>query len=177
MFDYQPTLKGRLISLQPVEAQDWEGLREVGADPEVWAGLPHLELHLESKFRKYFQDGLASGGALVARTRDTGKIIGWSRYSGQFVGPDEIEIGWTFLGRAYWGGRYNGEMKHLMLSHAFHFVERVIFRIRETNLRSRRAVEKIGARQLPDRGTVPGTDNGPAILFYGIGQKRLEAGD
>ncbi|WP_425998867.1 GNAT family N-acetyltransferase [Caulobacter sp. DWR1-3-2b1] len=174
MFEYQPTLNGGLISLRPARLDDWEGLFEVGRDPDVWASLPHLQLHLEEKFRAYFLDGLASGGALVAATRDSERIIGWSRYSSQFVGRREMEVGWTFLGCAYWGGRYNGEMKHLMLAHAFLFVERVIFRIRETNLRSRRAAEKIGAKQLPDR-KVQGSDNAPPILFYAINRGELAA--
>jgi RimJ/RimL family protein N-acetyltransferase len=57
----------------------------------------------------------------------------------------EIEIGWTFLTRRYWGGRYNWEMKQLMLAHAFKFVENVIFYVGENNIRSQKAMEKIGA--------------------------------
>ncbi|MBT8099655.1 MAG: GNAT family N-acetyltransferase, partial [Gammaproteobacteria bacterium] len=57
----------------------------------------------------------------------------------------EIEIGWTFLARKYWGGNYNAEIKALMLQHAFRFVDTVVFWIGEENIRSRRAVEKIGA--------------------------------
>ena len=54
------------------------------------------------------------------------------------------KIGWTFLARSHWGGVYNGEMKRLMLSHAFKFVDNVLFFVGSTNLRSQRAVEKIG---------------------------------
>ncbi len=56
----------------------------------------------------------------------------------------EIEIGWTFLGRRYWGGTYNGEIKQLMLMHAFTFAETVVFWVGVRNYRSRRAMEKIG---------------------------------
>ncbi|MGB5249420.1 MAG: GNAT family N-acetyltransferase, partial [Gammaproteobacteria bacterium] len=56
----------------------------------------------------------------------------------------EVEIGWTFLSRDYWGGSYNAEIKQLMLEHAFSFVDTVVFWVGETNFRSRRAVEKIG---------------------------------
>ena len=59
-------------------------------------------------------------------------------------GRGEIEIGWTFLERACWGGTYNGEMKQLMLDHAFRFVNRVVFLVGPQNVRSQRAVEKIG---------------------------------
>jgi RimJ/RimL family protein N-acetyltransferase len=166
MFEHLPTLRGRLVSMRPVELDDWDALWQVGCNRQVWEGLPHLELHLEEQFRNYFERGL--GAALVVATREAGRVIGWSRFSSEFVGPGEIEIGWTFLGRAYWGGEYNSEMKQLMLAHAFRFVDRVIFRIRETNLRSRRAIEKIGAEQLLGRPSPAGSDDGASILFYGI---------
>jgi hypothetical protein len=53
--------------------------------------------------------------------------------------------GWTFLARAYWGGSYNGELKQLMLRHAFRFVRRVVFLVDPANIRSQQAVERIGA--------------------------------
>jgi len=80
----------------------------------------------------------------VALDRATGHIIGSSRYHGYDAERSVIEIGWTFLARAYWGGRYNGEMKRLMLEHAFKSVEHVIFIIGPDNRRSRRSIEKIG---------------------------------
>ena len=56
----------------------------------------------------------------------------------------EIEIGWTFLVRAFWGGETNSEIKSLMLRHAFTFADTVVFWVAEDNIRSRRAMEKIG---------------------------------
>ena len=64
---------------------------------------------------------------------------------------DEVEIGWTFLERAFWGGAINAEMKSLLLGHAFRFVERVVFVVGETNWRSRKAMEKIGGRLIGAR--------------------------
>jgi hypothetical protein len=54
----------------------------------------------------------------------------------------EIEIGWTFLARDYWGGRYNQEMKRLLLNYAFQFVEKVVFYVGENNIRSQKAMLK-----------------------------------
>src|SRR5262249_29121245 len=96
-------------------------------------------------FREFFREALTSGGAFVVRDRKDGRIIGSSRYHGYNAMAGEVEIGWTFLARAYWGGAYNGEMKQLMLDHAFRSVNRVIFIIGPDNWRSRKAVEKIGA--------------------------------
>jgi len=71
--------------------------------------------------------------------------VGSSRYDGLDADQSVVEIGWRFLARRCWGGRYNGEMKRLMLEHAFMTVGRVVFVIGPDNRRSRRAVEKIGA--------------------------------
>jgi RimJ/RimL family protein N-acetyltransferase len=87
---------------------------------------------------------LESGGALIATDRKDGRIIGSSRFHGYDAGKSEVEIGWTFLSRSHWGGRYNREMKRLMLQHAFRFVDHVVFLIGPHNRRSQRAVEKIG---------------------------------
>jgi RimJ/RimL family protein N-acetyltransferase len=88
---------------------------------------------------------LASRGALIATETGTQQVIGSSRFHAYDPDLDEVEIGWTFLARAYWGGRYNAEMKRLMLRHAFRFVRRVVFLVGPENLRSQRAVERIGA--------------------------------
>lgn len=166
-FDWQPRLQGRLLSMRPVTAEDWAPLFALGSDPEVWALHPAHDRYQEPVFRAYFDDGLASSSALVAVEQATGSVIGWSRYSQEFVEPDEVEIGWTFLGRDYWGGAYNGEMKRLMFAHAFQFVDRVILRIGETNARSRRAAEKIGARLVPGRR---GAEPMPGVVhvFYAV---------
>jgi len=80
--------------------------------------------------------------------RATGRIIGSSRYCDLKPSESEVEIGWTFLERAYWGGAYNRELKSLMIAHALRFVERVVFVVGENNLRSQKALEKIGAKFL-----------------------------
>jgi RimJ/RimL family protein N-acetyltransferase len=164
---WQPRLRGERLLMRPVTADDFAPLHALASDPEVWAQHPASDRWQEPVFRAYFEDGLASGGALVAVEAATGAVIGWSRYSTEFVAPGEIEIGSTFLGRAYWGGLYNGEMKRLMLAHAFQSAERVILRIGETNARSRRAAEKIGARlQAGRRGPEPMA--GVVHLFYAV---------
>jgi|HubBroStandDraft_1064217.scaffolds.fasta_scaffold00076_56 RimJ/RimL family protein N-acetyltransferase len=169
MFDYQPILTGSLVDMRPVTAADWEALYAIGSDPKVWELHPHADRYIEANFRAYFADGLASGGALVALCRATGAVAGWSRYSAEFAEPDEIEIGWTFLGRQYWGGSYNRDMKTIMLAHAFRFVPQVILRIGEHNLRSRRAAEKIGAKLIdraPPAGAVASMAGG--VVYYAI---------
>lgn len=143
--DRQPVLRGELLELRPLRAADFDALFQVAADPLIWAQHPDRDRYQEPVFRAFFAEALASGGALVALDRASGRIIGSSRYHGYDAAAGVVEIGWTFLARACWGGRYNGEMKRLMLEHAFRSVSRVRFVIGPENRRSRRAVEKIGA--------------------------------
>jgi N-acetyltransferase len=161
-FDFRPTLHGELIDLRPARPEDFDALFAVASDPEIWALHPAHDRWQEPVFRAFLDDAFADQGGLVAIERTSGDVIGFSRYSMTRAEPGEVEIGWTFLARRYWGGRFNGEMKRLMLDHAFRFVETVIFRVGDTNLRSRRAMEKIGG-VLTDRtetvmlGSVPVT--------------------
>lgn len=145
-FDLQPTLGDELIAIRPLEERDWDALFVVASDPLIWEVHPAFDRYQEPVFRRYFDDAIASGGGLVVLDRKTGAIIGASRYDFSFADPGEIEIGWTFLARDYWGGEYNARMKRLMLAHAFRFLDVVMFKVGADNLRSRRAMEKIGGR-------------------------------
>src|SRR5258708_11824348 len=143
-FELQPHLVGDLLELRPLRPADWESLFGLASDPLIWEQHPASDRYQEEVFREFFREALESGGALIVIDRQTQETIGSSRYFGFEPGKSEIEIGWTFLARSHWGGKYNGELKRLMLDHAFRFVESVIFKIGPANLRSRRAVEKIG---------------------------------
>jgi RimJ/RimL family protein N-acetyltransferase len=145
LFDLQPTLEGKLLRLRPLQPEDWDDLYGVASDPLIWEQHPHNDRYKEEVFKEFFRDALASGGALIASDSRDGHVIGSSRFHGYDEEKSEIEIGWTFLARSHWGGLYNQEMKQLMLGHAFRFVKNVVFLIGPENLRSQRAVEKIGA--------------------------------
>lgn len=158
-FELQPTLKGDLLELRPLRAEDFPDLYAVASDPLVWEQHPNNDRYKGVVFRLFFRDAMESGGALLATDCKTGHVIGSSRFYGYHHEKSEVEIGWTFLARSHWGGLYNREMKHLMLRHAFRFVNRVIFVIGTRNMRSQRAVEKLGGVRVasrPDRG---GADN------------------
>lgn len=120
-FDYQPILKGELVELRPLRADDYD--------------------------------------ALIAIDANSRRIIGSSRFHGYDRERSEAEIGWTFLARSNWCGIYNGEMKRLMLRHAFRFVSRVVFLVGLQNIRSQRAVERIGAVRVGTRPDAHGRDS------------------
>jgi N-acetyltransferase len=168
----QPVLKGEYLELRPLRPEDFDDLYAVASDPLIWEQHPHNTRYQEEVFRKFFRDGLASGGALIAIDSKTGRIIGASRYDGYDKEKSQVEIGWTFLARSHWGGVYNGEMKRLMLEHAFTSVDNVLFVIGIQNVRSQKAVEKLGAVRI---GTT--VDGGGADCFiYRLTVKSWKSG-
>jgi N-acetyltransferase len=147
-FDLQPTLKGSLIELRPLRVADFEDLFAAASDRLIWEQHPESDRYQREVFQRYFDGAIDSKGAFAIIDRASGRIIGSSRYCNLDETESEVEIGWTFLERAFWGGRYNRELKKLMIEHAFRFVDRVLFVVGENNLRSQRALKKIGAEFL-----------------------------
>jgi N-acetyltransferase len=143
-FELQPILKGELLELRPLRPEDFQELFAVASDPLIWEQHPIKDRYTAEVFKEFFREALESGGALIVIDSSVGRVIGSSRFNGFDEEKGEIEIGWTFLARTHWGGIFNREMKRLMLRHAFRFVNRVIFLVGPRNLRSQRAMEKIG---------------------------------
>ena len=162
MFDLQPTLKSALVELRPLRPDDNDDLYAVAADPLLWEQHPNNNRYQSDVFRAFFDDALASGGALLAIDAKTGRVIGSSRFYGYDPPKREVEIGWTFLARSHWGGTYNGELKRLMLEHAFRFVDSVVFLVGPGNIRSQRAMEKIGGVRI---GTRPNTEGRDSVVY------------
>ncbi len=157
-FDPQPVLHGRGIWVRPLRTSDHDALTAVAGDPVIWEQHPVPDRHLPEVFAQFFADALRSGGALAVLT-DGGEMIGSSRFAGYDPQTSEVEIGWTFLARAHWGGQTNRELKRLMLEHAFGSVERVVFRVGPHNRRSQRALEKIGAHRAGTRVDSSGVES------------------
>jgi len=150
-FDYQPTLRGELVELRPLRSDDHADLYAVAADPLIWEQHPDKTRHEEAGFAEFFRESLASGGALLAADAASHRAIGSSRFYGYSEERSEVEIGWTFLARSHWGGAFNGELKQLMLRHAFRFVSSMVLLVSPENIRSQRAVCKIGGLLEADR--------------------------
>ncbi len=152
-FDSQPTLSGGLVQMRPLRRSDYAALYAVASDPLIWEQHPVTTRWREPEFREFFARSLASGGALLVLDARTQDVIGSSRFHGYSESRSEVEIGWTFLARSHWGGKYNGELKRLMLKHAFQFVDSVLLFVNEGNIRSQRSVENIGGVLQPGRDT------------------------
>jgi N-acetyltransferase len=141
----QPTLVNASVELRPMMPDDFETLCAIAADPLLWEQHPSQERTQFAVFEEWFEDALASEGALTAIAVDGQEIIGTSRFDNYQPTTSEVEIGWSFLARSRWGSGLNGEIKKLMLKHAFQYVDTVVFTVHSQNMRSQRAVEKLGA--------------------------------
>lgn len=148
MMDLQPTLEGPRLRLRPLTAADFDELYAAASDPLIWELHPCSDRWKRPVFRQFFDAAVASGGAFAVVNRFTGAIVGTSRYYGFNESEGSVSIGFTFLMRKLWGGDYNRELKTLMLDHAFKSAKLAVFHVGEHNMRSRRAMEKLGARMV-----------------------------
>lgn len=146
-FNLQPSLENELIQLRPLVAEDCEALYEVAKDPMIWAQHPD-DRHEKNRFELFFEESIASNGALVIIDKTSSEIIGSSRFKLVENDINSVEIGWTFLSRKYWGGEFNRKTKKLMIDYALLHVDKIVFYIDMNNIRSQKAIEKIGGKLL-----------------------------
>lgn len=144
-FDLQPHLENDLIRIQPLKKEDFQMLYEVASDPLLWEQHPNKDRYRKEVFQTFFQGALESGGAFLVYNNQTGVLIGSSRFYELNEGEKTICIGYTFISRDHWGKAFNKALKTLMLNHAFKFVNKVIFHIGAYNIRSQKAIQKLGA--------------------------------
>ena len=167
-FNLQPTLEHEILTLRPLRDEDLTDLYKVASDPLIWEQHPAKDRCRRDVFELFFKEGMASRGAFAVIDNHTGLMIGSTRFHSVREAESAIEIGWTFLAREYWGGRYNQVMKRLMLDYAFQFVDNVLFYIDENNLRSQRAVEKLGGKRTALLDGVPLEVRPNAAVIYHI---------
>jgi N-acetyltransferase len=142
----RPDLDGHTISLFPLQQYHFDEIFQAASDPLIWAGHPSRFRYQKEEFDRWFEYALESN-ALVIADKQSGKLIGSSRYYEYDENRSEISIGFTFLIRKFWGGYTNRELKTLMLNHAFSRVKTVWFHVDATNIRSQKALKKIGATE------------------------------
>ena len=149
-FDLQPDfLQDDLIKLLPLQEYDFEKLFEVASDPLVWEQHPNPNRYKLEDFSNYFKGAMESKGAFLILDSITNETIGCSRFYDYNENDNSTEtsvlIGYTFIGTKFWGNGYNKALKKLMLDYAFQFVNKVYFHVGSSNVRSQKAIEKIGA--------------------------------
>ncbi len=145
-FPLQPKdLKSDIIYLVPLTENDFEDLYAVANDELLWEQHPNKLRYQRDVFKNFFEGAMLSGGAFIIRDNTTNEVVGSSRYYDYDKKNKSILIGYTFIGRKFWGKEYNKSLKKIMLDYAFQYVDKVYFHIGAFNIRSQKAIEKIGA--------------------------------
>lgn len=144
------TLVGPSIRLEPLSDHHLPGLLSVAADPQVFTWLPVRRPTTPGELRDLIADffeGQERRQPFAVLMAD-GQVAGTTSYWDIEPSQDQVEIGATWLRRSSWGTGVNTEAKYLLLCHAFDDLgaAKVVLRTDERNLRSRRAIEKLGAR-------------------------------
>lgn len=150
-FDLHPAfLHDNLIELIPLKETDFEELYAVASDPLVWEQHPNKLRYHRDVFQNFFEGALLSQGAFLIRDIKTGEVVGSSRFYDYNETENSVLIGYTFIGRKFWGGGYNKALKKIMLDYAFQHVDKVYFHIGAFNFRSQKAIAKIGAVKIDE---------------------------
>ena len=145
----QELANGSLV-LKPLREEDFDRLFAAAADPSIWAGHPAKDRYRKEVFDEYFRALMQRQTAFVVIDRASEVAIGSSAYYQAPDRADSVSIGFTFLRRTSWGGSVNFDLKSLMLDHAFESYEEVWFHIAPTNIRSQKAMAKLGAEHAYD---------------------------
>jgi RimJ/RimL family protein N-acetyltransferase len=144
-------LKNEKVVLSPLVEEDFERLFKVAADPLIWEQHPNPDRYKRDVFQKYFEGAIQSGGAFLISNAMTEEIIGSTRFYDFSEKEQIIKIGYTFFSRDCWGKSINREVKWLMLNHAFNFVNIVHFEVGAKNIRSQKAMERLGAERIGEQ--------------------------
>ena len=184
------TLEGTHVRLEPLASAHFDDLCNVGLDPELWRWTTSF-VETRDQLRGYIERAIRDGQAGLALPfatihRASGRAVGSTRFGAIALQHRRLEIGWTWLGRAYQRTALNTEAKYLMLRHAFETLDmlRVEIKTDVLNVRSRAAIQRIGGKEegifrkhiITDQGRIRDTvyysitdDDWPAV------RERLEA--
>lgn len=145
------TLESATIRLEPLALAHVADLRAVGLDPELWRWTTS-HVTTEADLRRYIEKALDEAARrqsvpFAVVLRDSGRAVGSTRLGNLAPAHRRVEIGWTWIGRAWQRTRVNTEAKRLLLGHAFETLGciRVELKTDVRNEPSQRAMERIGA--------------------------------
>lgn len=146
-------LKGTFVQLEALNGSHIETLRQLARDERIWEFTKTLMVNetFDEQFDGYMATALDPNGtgmqrSFVMRDAQTGEVMGMTRYYKIEPSHKRLDIGYTWYAPKYWGGVHNKECKRLLLQYAFEILgfRRVEFEVAHQNIRSQKAVEKIG---------------------------------
>jgi RimJ/RimL family protein N-acetyltransferase len=146
-------LHGQHIYLETLTAQHIPVLKELAKDERLWEYTKTLLVNdtFDQQFEQYISaalDDRSTGGqhSFVIRDSASGQVTGMTRYYRIEPAHKRLSIGYTWYKPEVWGGVQNKECKLLLLQYAFETLgyQRVEFEVAHQNIRSQKAVQKIG---------------------------------
>jgi N-acetyltransferase len=145
-------LTGKFVRLEPLSEDHIPGLTEIGAGQDFWNFMLYGDIKTEADMRNWVLDIMAreqKGTDLpfVAIHIASGRVAGATRYLNIMPHDRGLEIGGTWYGAEFQRTVVNTECKYLLLKHAFEDLGciRVQLKTDSLNLRSQKAIERIGA--------------------------------
>lgn len=167
-------LESHAVALRPLSYDDLAGLRAIAFDPDIWryfVGRVENEEDLGRFLESAVGDTLASRRVVFGIVdKATGQLAGSMAYGNLAESEKRLEIGWSWLGRAFRGTHVNSWSKYLLLGHAFEAMgcERVEFKTDVLNLQARAGLKKIGATEegvLRSYNFMPGGRRRDAVYY------------
>jgi RimJ/RimL family protein N-acetyltransferase len=146
-------LENSRVRLRPLETSDFEALKVIAFDPDIWeftltraddavslAAYLAQAVHDRQAGRRY---------AFAIVDRETGQLAGSTSYYNIFPADQRLSIGYTWVGKDFQRTGLNRAAKHLLLCHAFGDLqcERVELETDSRNLKSQQAMRRMGATE------------------------------
>jgi len=154
LFEHEIVLENERAKLVPFSAEYKEGLRRVVYDEEITRFGGGQPFRTEQDLERYIEDTLRSRAdrqsyPFIVIDRLTGEVAGSTRFGSIVPHNKRLEIGWTWYGQPYRGTGLNKACKYELLQYAFEMLgcRRVQLSVDIDNIRSQRAVLKLGATQ------------------------------
>ena len=139
-------LENKNFIIKQLKNRDFNLLYNIGKNKKIWEQHPESDRWKREKFNIFFNNGIKNKfGFYGIFDKSNNNIIGSTRFYSYNKKENSIKLGFTFLMQEYWGTNTNLQIKTLMLGYAFNYVENIYFDIGKNNIRSRKAIEKIGA--------------------------------
>ncbi len=149
-FSVQTPLENENYKLVPLQESDFEPLFQIASDPKVWEQHPNKDRYKKEVFNVFFDGAMESKGAFLITDKVTGEILGSTRFYDYNEKDNRISIGYTFYGTQSWGKGINPEIKKMMLDYIFQFVDKVHFHVGKVNIRSQKAMERLGGIKIDE---------------------------
>lgn len=138
-------LENDRVLLRQTTNEDFDELYKQGGHKVIWEQHSDSDRFKKEKFLEYFISGINNDyGSLTIIDKEADKIIGWTRLYDFKENDLSIKLGYTFIGKQYWGTHINYNTKKLILDYVFSFLNTVYFDVFEKNIRSQKSVIKLG---------------------------------